>query len=225
MMKNWLAAGALALAAVIAIGVVGSLQAESGRPRKEARKMELTVVDVPGGREAATLGNGCFWCTEAVFKDLRGVEKVTSGYSGGEVPNPTYKEVCSGSTGHAEAIQVIFDPKTISYKDLLRIFFTTHDPTTLNRQGADSGTQYRSAIFTHSEDQTKAANEVIAEITKEELFPNKIVTDVTPFTNFYPAEDYHQNYYELNPYQGYCQVVIAPKVAKFREKYREMLKK
>ena len=207
----------------LAILVAGCVSESA--PRRGSTVMEHTVVDVPGGREVATLANGCFWCTDAIFKDLKGVEKVTSGYAGGEVPNPTYKEVCNGTTGHAEALQIIFDPKTISFRDLLRIFFTTHDPTTLNRQGADVGTQYRSAIFTHDEDQKKVAEEVIAEIAKEGLYPNKIVTEVTPFTNFYPAEEYHQNYFELNPNQGYCKIFIAPKVVKFREKYREKLRK
>jgi methionine-S-sulfoxide reductase len=226
-MKVWRFAGALIGMTAIAgcMNGVIRLQNESVQSKKGAGKMEQTVVDVPSGREVATLANGCFWCTEAVFKELKGVEKVTSGYAGGHVPNPTYKEVCSGDTGHAECLQIIFDPKTISYRDLLRVFFVTHDPTTLNRQGADSGTQYRSAIFTHSDEQKKIAEEVIEEVTKERLYPRPIVTEVTKFTNFYPAEDYHQDYYAQNPNQPYCRVVISPKVAKFREKFRDKLKR
>lgn len=180
---------------------------------------------VPPGREVATVAGGCFWCTEAIFTELKGVDKVVSGYSGGHVPNPSYREVCGGGTGHAEAINVTFDPSVVSYKDLVRIFLTTHDPTTLNRQGADVGTQYRSAIFTHNEKQKIAAEEAIKEVERERIWPGRIVTEVTPFSNFYPAEDYHQDYYAQNPNQGYCQVVIAPKVLKFREKYRDRLKK
>jgi peptide-methionine (S)-S-oxide reductase len=222
---------ALAGSALLAIALAGCANAGgdvkdgTGKGKKGRRSMVTTVVDVPAGREVATLASGCFWCTEAVFKDLKGVEKVESGYAGGHVPNPTYKEVCSETTGHAEALQVTYDPRTISYRDLLRVFFTTHDPTTLNRQGADAGTQYRSAIFTHNEDQKETAKEVIAEVTKEGLYPSKVVTEVTPFTNFYPAEQYHQDYYARNPEAGYCQVVIAPKVAKFRERYRNKLKR
>jgi len=153
------------------------------------------------------------------------VDKVISGYSGGAKPNPTYKEVCGGGTGHAEATNIIFDPSVITYRDLLHIFFTTHDPTTLNRQGADTGTQYRSAIFYHDDAQKRDAEAVLKEIEEAHIWPNKIVTEITAFSNFYPAEDYHQDYYAQNPSQGYCQVVIAPKVAKFREKYREKLKR
>jgi peptide-methionine (S)-S-oxide reductase len=204
--------------------VTGDTGAQNGK-KGAKRMLPTTVVDVPSGREVATLANGCFWCTEAVFKDLKGVEKVTSGYSGGHQPNPTYREVCNGTTGHAESLQITFDPKTISNRDLLRIFFTTHDPTSLNRQGNDVGTQYRSAIFTHSDEQKKTAGEVISEITKEKLYSGKIVTEVTPFSNFYPAEEYHQDYFARNPEAGYCRAVIAPKVAKFREKYREKLKR
>lgn len=182
-------------------------------------------MTAPEGRQVATVAGGCFWCTEAIFTDLKGVDKVVSGYSGGHVANPTYRQVCSGGTGHAEAINITFDPAVVTYKDLLRIFFTTHDPTTLNRQGADEGTQYRSAIFYHDQEQKRDALEVIREIEAERIWPGKIVTEVTPFTNFYPAEDYHQDYFAQNPNQGYCQVVIAPKVAKFRAKYRDKLKR
>jgi peptide-methionine (S)-S-oxide reductase len=173
----------------------------------------------------ATLGGGCFWCIEAVFDELRGVERVESGYAGGTVPHPTYKQVCTGTTGHAEVAQITFDPKVISYRDLLRVFFSVHDPTTLNRQGADVGTQYRSAIFYHDEEQKRAAEEVIKEIEAAKIWDAPIVTQVVPFETFYIAEDYHQEYFKNNPNQPYCQMVVAPKVAKFRQHYRERLKK
>jgi peptide-methionine (S)-S-oxide reductase len=176
-------------------------------------------------QEVATLAGGCFWCLEAVFDDLRGVTDVVSGYSGGHVENPTYKAVCNGTTGHAEVVQVTFDPQEITFKDVLKVFFTIHDPTTLNRQGADVGTQYRSAIFTHSPEQETAAKEVIAELGAAGLWADRIVTEVEPFKKFYPAEDYHQNYFANNPTQGYCVFVVAPKVAKFRKQYLAQLKR
>ncbi|MGD0177014.1 MAG: peptide-methionine (S)-S-oxide reductase MsrA [Candidatus Bathyarchaeia archaeon] len=175
--------------------------------------------------EVATLGGGCFWCTEAVFADLKGVVKVESGYSGGTVANPTYQQVCTGRTGHAEVVQITFDPEMISYKEILKIFFTVHDPTTLNRQGADVGTQYRSVIFHHNNQQKVAAEQVIKEITNAGIWDAPIVTQVEPLKAFYKAEDYHQRYFENNPGQQYCQIVIAPKVRKFREHYREKLTK
>jgi len=175
--------------------------------------------------ETATLGGGCFWCTEAVFTELRGVAKVESGYSGGKTANPSYQDVCSGRTGHAETTQVTFDPKEISYKDILHIFFTTHDPTTLNRQGADVGTQYRSVILYHNDEQRKIAEEVIKEVNEEKVWKHPIVTELTPFKAFYKAEDYHQRYFEKNPDAPYCQVVIEPKIAKLRQHYWEKLKK
>jgi peptide-methionine (S)-S-oxide reductase len=196
-----------------------------GSQSNAMQQMPQTEPAKPQGREIATVAGGCFWCTEAIFTELKGVDKVVSGYSGGHVANPTYRQVCSGGTGHAEAINITFDPSVLSYKDLLRIFFTTHDPTTLNRQGADEGTQYRSAIFYHNQEQRRDAGEVIKEIDAERIWPGKIVTEVTAFTNFYPAEDYHQDYFAQNSNQGYCQVVIAPKVAKFRAKYRDKLKR
>ena len=174
--------------------------------------------------EVATLGGGCFWCLEAVYEELRGVEKVESGYSGGPVPNPTYRQVCTGTTGHAEVVQVTFDPEAVSFKEILEVFFTIHDPTTLNRQGADVGPQYRSAIIYHDEEQRRVAEEVISELEAEGIWDAPIVTEVTPFEAFYVAEDYHQGYYRDNEYQPYCQVVIAPKVAKFRKQYLEKLK-
>jgi peptide-methionine (S)-S-oxide reductase len=174
--------------------------------------------------EVATLAGGCFWCLEAVYEELQGVEKVESGYSGGTVPNPTYQQVCTGTTGHAEVVQVTFDPEVVSFREILEIFFTIHDPTTLNRQGADVGTQYRSAIFYHDEEQKRVAQEVIAELEARHLWDDPIVTEVTPFDAFYVAEDYHQGYYRNNEYQPYCQVVIAPKVAEFRKQYLAKLK-
>ena len=176
------------------------------------------------GLQVATLGGGCFWCLDPIFKDLKGVVNVVVGYSGGTVKNPSYRLVCTGTTGHAEAVQISFDPKVISYKELLKIFFGFHDPTTLNRQGADVGTQYRSVIFYHDEMQKNIAEETIAEIDKAGIWGKPIVTEVTPFEAFYPAEDYHQDYFKNNPTQGYCRVVIAPKVTKFRKYYAEMIK-
>lgn len=176
-------------------------------------------------REIATLAGGCFWCLEAVFKDLRGVESVESGYCGGGLPDPTYYQVCAGTTGHAEAVQVAFDPDVISFKELLEVFFTIHDPTTLNRQGADIGTQYRSAIFYNSPEQKAIAEQVIAELNRADIWGAPAVTEITPLTEFYKAENYHQRYYEQNQNQPYCQAVIAPKVAKFRKQFLAKLKR
>jgi peptide-methionine (S)-S-oxide reductase len=175
--------------------------------------------------QIATLAGGCFWCLEAVFDELNGVISVESGYSGGRIENPSYKAVCTGTTGHAEAVQITFDPSVISYRDLLTVFFTIHDPTTLNRQGADVGTQYRSAIFYHDEAQRADAEAVIRELTESKLWPNPIVTEIAPFTKFYMAEDYHQEYFANNPYQPYCMAVVAPKVVKFRKHFVGRLKK
>jgi len=173
----------------------------------------------------ATLAGGCFWCLEAVFDQLEGVEDVVSGYSGGSVPNPTYQQVCAGTSGHAEVVQVTFDPDQISFRDVLRVFFTFHDPTTLNRQGADVGTQYRSAVFYHSPEQKRAAEEVIAELVAAGAWERPVVTEISPYTAFYPAEDYHRDYFENNPDQPYCRAVIAPKVAKLRHAFLERLKR
>jgi peptide-methionine (S)-S-oxide reductase len=177
---------------------------------------------MPGEKEVATLGGGCFWCLDAVFRDLRGVEGVVSGYAGGEVANPSYESVCAGTTGHAEVVQVTFDPEILSFRELLEVFFTIHDPTTLNRQGADRGTQYRSAILFHSPEQQATAAAVIADV--QPLWNDPIVTEVAPLETFYPAEEYHQDYYRANPGQRYCQVVIAPKVAKARKEFLGKLK-
>jgi peptide-methionine (S)-S-oxide reductase len=175
-------------------------------------------------KEVATLGGGCFWCTEAVLEGLRGVDKVESGYAGGAVANPTYEQVCSGTTGHAEVVRVTFDPQEISFRDLLHVFLSTHDPTTLNRQGADVGTQYRSVIFPHSPEQRATAEEVIASLDREQIWDDPIVTRIEPAAEFYPAESYHAQYYRRNPRQGYCQVVIAPKVAKLRKQFADRLR-
>lgn len=174
--------------------------------------------------EVATLAGGCFWCLEAVFEQLNGVKKVMSGYSGGHVPNPSYEAVCTGTTGHAEVTQVTFDPDVISFRDLLGVFFTIHDPTTLDRQGGDVGTQYRSAIFYHDDEQRRVAAEFVGELEAEHVFDESIVTKIEPLEAFYPAEEYHREYYRRNPNQAYCRAVIAPKVAKLRSKYLEKLK-
>ena len=175
--------------------------------------------------ETATLAGGCFWCLEAVFLDLRGVESVASGYAGGHTPHPTYEQVCTGTTGHAEVVQIVFDPDVVSFRDLLDVFFTIHDPTTLNRQGGDVGTQYRSGIFYHSEAQRATAAATIAELGAAGVWDDPIVTEVVPLTQFYPAEEYHKDYFRRNPNQSYCRVVIAPKVAKARSKFLAKLKR
>jgi peptide-methionine (S)-S-oxide reductase len=174
--------------------------------------------------EVATLGGGCFWCLEAVYDNLQGVVDVVSGYAGGRVPKPDYRMVCTGLTGHAEVVQVTFDPQEISFQEILEVFFSIHDPTTLNRQGADTGTQYRSVIFYHSPEQKATSEAVIVDLQREAVWPNPIVTEVTALNKFYPAEDYHQEYFAHHPEAGYCQVVIAPKVAKFRKKFAQRLK-
>lgn len=175
--------------------------------------------------ETATLGGGCFWCTEAVFDDVEGVEEVVSGYMGGDVPDPTYEQVCGGGTGHAEVVQLRFDPDRISFREVLEIFFATHDPTTLNRQGGDVGTQYRSVVFHHSDEQKRVAEELIREIEETGAFDDPVVTEISPASRFYRAEAYHQDYYRRNGSQPYCQVVIAPKLAKFRKTYADRLRR
>jgi len=177
------------------------------------------------GTEVATLAGGCFWCLEAVYDQLKGVVDVVSGYSNGHVRNPSYQQVCTGMTGHAEVVQIRYNPQEVSFRDLLNIFFTIHDPTTLNRQGNDVGTQYRSAIFYHTPEQKATAEQVIAEVNASGIWDDPVVTEVAPIDNFSVAEDYHQEYFERNPYQPYCRVVVAPKVAKFRKQYFEQLKK
>jgi peptide-methionine (S)-S-oxide reductase len=172
----------------------------------------------------ATLAGGCFWCTEAVYAEIKGVTSITSGYIGGAVPNPTYKDVCTGQTGHAEAIEIEYDPAVVPFEKLLEVFFATHDPTTLNRQGADVGTQYRSGVFYHDDEQKRIAEAVIAKLDAAKVFPGKIVTEVTKATIFYPAEDYHQDYFATNPFQPYCQAVAAPKVEKVRKVFKDLVK-
>lgn len=186
--------------------------------------MEITPQMTRSGRDVATLAGGCFWCLEAVYDQVMGVESVESGYVGGTTAYPTYEAVCGGDTGHAEAVRVTFDSHTVSYRDLLAIFFAVHDPTTLNRQGNDRGTQYRSAIFYHSPAQRKDAEDMIADLARQQIYPGPIVTEVVPVSEWYEAEPYHQEYFVRNPFQGYCQFVVGPKVAKFRKQFAARLK-
>lgn len=201
--------------------VITSCTAQEKKPLP-ANQQKQTTMDQ--NIEMATLAGGCFWCTEAIFLDLKGVKTVVSGYIGGKIPNPTYKEICTGTTGHAEAIQITYDPKEISYGELLEIYFATHDPTTLNRQGNDVGTQYRSEIFYHSEKQKEIANDYIDLLVQEKIFNSPIVTKLSPAVTFYPAEDYHQNYYNQNKTQSYCHYVITPKIEKLKKYYKAKLK-
>ncbi len=182
-------------------------------------------METQNEREVATLAGGCFWCLEAVFDELRGVESVVSGYAGGQVERPTYEHVCTGRTGHAEVVQVTFDPREVSFRELLEVFFTIHDPTTLNRQGADVGTQYRSAVFYHTPEQEETTRGVIKELTEANVWDVPIVTEVAPLEKFYEAEGYHQKYFQKNPYQPYCRAVVAPKVSKLRSRFVEKLKR
>jgi len=202
---------------LILLAAVLAASAASAQTASNKKQMESNL-------QTATFGAGCFWCTEAVFLNVKGVTKVVSGYSGGKVKNPTYKEVCSGLTGHAEVTQITFDPKVVSFSDLLEVFWNTHDPTTLNRQGADEGTQYRSAIFYENDDQKNVAEVYKKQLEASHVYKNPIVTEISPLINFYPAEDYHQNYFALNPEQGYCQYVIRPKVEKFKKHFASKLK-
>ncbi len=182
------------------------------------------ILDIPEGNELVTLGAGCFWCVEAIFENLKGVQGVLPGFSGGHVADPSYQEVVTGTTGHAEVIQFAYDPKVISFTEILEIFWSTHNPTTLNRQGADVGAQYRSAIFYHSEEQKETAQQMKDQLNQSDAFSDPIVTEITPFANFYPAEDYHKQYYESNKQAPYCQMVIRPKVEKFKKYFTEKLK-
>jgi peptide-methionine (S)-S-oxide reductase len=204
----------------LALTLLSALSAGAGRPEKKGPPTKGPDME----RETITLGGGCFWCIEAVFDDLKGVEQVESGYSGGTVPNPSYRQVCTGDTGHAEAVQVTFDPSVIPLKTILDVFFSVHDPTTLNRQGADVGTQYRSVIFYRDAEQKRAVEETIAKLEAERAFDRPIVTQVVPFTAFYKAEDYHQEYFRLHGEEPYCQLVISPKMAKFRKHFKDWLK-
>jgi peptide-methionine (S)-S-oxide reductase len=194
------------------------------KPIEKMKNLPSTTLSVPNGLEVATFGGGCFWCTEAIYEDVKGVQKVMSGYGGGHIANPTYKQVTSGTTGHAEVIQLFFDPKIITYQELLEIFWSTHDPTTLNRQGADVGAQYRSVIYYHSDQQKNEANFYKEQLNKEKVFSQPVVTEISAFQNFYVAENYHQNYFRDNGMQPYCQYVILPKVEKFKKAFAHQLK-
>lgn len=200
---------------IILTFITAAIYSSSQTPKKNTMNSTL---------QTATFGNGCFWCTEAVFLSLKGVKEVASGYMGGKTKNPTYKEVCTGETGHAEVIQIKFDPAIVSYETLLEIFWNTHDPTTLNKQGNDEGTQYRSVVFYHNEDQQKTAEQYKKQLSASKIFKNPIVTEITAATEYFKAEGYHQNYFALNPEQGYCQYVIRPKVEKFRKQFKDKLK-
>ena len=213
---------------LLAAAYAGKLLMSKTTPHQSATSDTLkpstaTTDASPANLETVTFGSGCFWCTEAMFQNLRGVKTAVSGYSGGRTPNPTYEQICGGNTGHAEVVQVTFDPDAISLADLLRVFWRTHDPTTLNRQGHDSGTQYRSAIFYHNDEQRTVAEQYKAQLEKSNAFSAPIVTEITPFENFYPAENYHQKYFDLNPGASYCNVVIQPKVEKFNKEFADLL--
>jgi peptide-methionine (S)-S-oxide reductase len=202
-------------ACLLALGALAMMSIVSSSP---------SAAGAEPGLAKATFAGGCFWCTEAVYAEIKGVKSVTSGYIGGQVPNPTYKDVCSGLTGHAEAIEIEYDPQVVSFEKLLEVFFATHDPTTLNRQGADVGTQYRSGVFYHDDEQKRVAEQVIAKLDAAKVFPGKIVTEVTKASTFYPAEGYHQDYFAKNPADRYCNAVAAPKVEKVRKAFKELVK-
>ena len=202
-------------ACLLALGALAMMSIVSSSP---------SAAGAEPGLSKATFAGGCFWCTEAVYAELKGVKRVTSGYIGGQVPNPTYKDVCSGLTGHAEAIEIEYDPQVVSFEKLLEVFFATHDPTTLNRQGADVGTQYRSGVFYHDDEQKRVAEQVIAKLDAAKVFPGKIVTEVTKASTFYPAEGYHQDYFAKNPADRYCNAVAAPKVEKVRKVFKDLVK-
>lgn len=214
------------LAAIVTFGLLLQCKDNSAKQNSSSSKenQSKSVAGMSAQTDTITLGAGCFWCVEAIFDQLQGVQSVESGYSGGNIVNPSYKEVCTGRTGHAEVIQVTYDPEVVSIDEILEVFFQTHDPTTLNRQGADVGTQYRSAIFYHNEDQKTKAEEIIAELNKAGVWNNPIVTEVSPYKNFFVAEDYHQEYFENNPDQPYCRAVIQPKVEKFQKVFKDRLK-
>lgn len=210
----------------VAVIVAGALPANVASAEPNAKANDRAAGDKQKEKkvEVATFGNGCFWCTEAVFEELKGVESAVSGYSGGRVPNPTYEQVCTGATGHAEVIQITYDPAVITFPELLEVFWKTHDPTTLNQQGPDHGTQYRSAVFYHSDEQRELAEKYKQRLDESGAFDAPIVTEITKFQKFYPAEDYHQQYFQDNPRQPYCRAVVKPKVVKFRKAFHEKLK-
>jgi methionine-S-sulfoxide reductase len=211
--------------ALVTLATLFSCAQKQSNKKNINKDMTTQAKGVHSPTETATFGTGCFWCTEAIFQQLDGVSKVTSGYSGGHVKNPTYKEVCTGTTGHAEVVQIEYDPQKISFDELLEVFWQTHDPTTLNRQGNDVGPQYRSAIFYHNEEQKEKAEKYKAELDKSGAFNNPIVTEITAFSNFYPAENYHQDYYNQNGSQPYCNFVIRPKLEKFKKVFKDKLKR
>ena len=214
----------LLVLAVWAVMLTGCATQPAFSDSNEIKQGPIQPVKAPTGREIATFAGGCFWARDAMFRHLKGVDTVVSGFAGGHTPHPSYEEVSTGTTGQAETVQITFDPKVISYHDLLDVFFHTHDPTTLNAQVPDEGTQYRSAVFYHSAPQKAMTEQVIRDVTKAHLYPNPIITQVVPYTGFYPAEDYHQNYFALNPAQPYCANVVAPEVAHFRKLYHARLK-
>jgi methionine-S-sulfoxide reductase len=222
-----IAIAAIAVVSYLGYRVMSNSTANTSNPNTTAAiptKAQPMPASDPN-LETVTFGSGCFWCTEAVFQNVRGVKSAVSGYSGGKVDNPSYEAVCSGQTGHAEVVQVTYDPKELAFEDLLRVFWRTHDPTTLNRQGHDVGTQYRSAIFYHNDRQREIAEQYKKQLDGSNAFGAPIVTEITKFEKFYPAEQYHQEYYELNPNQGYCQAVIRPKVDKFKKEFSDLLQK
>lgn len=216
--------------AMFSLGALFSCAQPAGKDQASVKKNNMTMstnaTSTPAHTDTATFANGCFWCTEAIFEQLDGVVSAVSGYTGGNVTNPTYKQVCTGETGHAEALQIVYDPSKITFDELLEVFWETHDPTTLNRQGNDVGTQYRSGVFYHNQEQKEKAEKYKAELDKSGAFDNPIVTEITPFTKFYAAEDYHQQYFDNNENQNpYCKIVIRPKVDKFRKVFKDKLKK
>ena len=223
-MKNIRINITIAMLLLVAVYLL-SVAFAGAKSNSNKKKNTLTMTNTQNTHlDTAVLAGGCFWCMEAIYQELKGVQKVESGYTGGKAANPTYEQVCTGSTGHAESLRISYDPKVITYRDLLHVFFTVHDPTTLNRQGADVGTQYRSAVYYHGDDQKKIAEEIIKEVNAAHIWKAPIVTELTALSTFYPAEDYHANYYNSHPEQSYCKIVIEPKVLKFREKFKNLLK-
>ncbi len=213
-----------ALVLTPALLIAGCSSKKQQTPQQEKNQLSQTMTTNMDGMQLATFGTGCFWCTEAIFESLKGVSKVQSGYSGGQEANPTYEQVCSGETGHAECIQITYDPNIIRYEDLLEAFWQSHDPTTLNRQGADVGTQYRSVIFFHSDEQKRLAEEYKTKLSTSGAFKDPVVTEISPAVKFYPAENYHQDYFKLNGHAPYCQFVISPKIDKFKKVFKDKLK-
>jgi peptide-methionine (S)-S-oxide reductase len=224
-MSVWLAGAFLIVGVTLAVlWKNGLLGPRAAADPERVERLKKPIDEAPADTQVATFGNGCFWCTEAVFQQLKGVHSAEPGYTGGTVKNPTYEQVCRGDTGHAEVLRITYDPKVITYADLLEVFWKTHDPTTLNRQGADVGTQYRSAIFYHSKEQKEQAEHYKRQLDESGAFAQPIVTQIVPAETFYPAEEYHKDYFVTNPRQGYCQLVIVPKLAKFEKAFKDKLK-